>query len=186
MNRDLLKYYAERSVTLEKLLINCACKRAKEGDKEYALIRQELMNVPEIAEEVPSFLKICSTLQAFWKFIAEGAITAARTLLESVCKHILDEKLIPYGGQLDIPSLYNLVATHLAIAPSQQTENIFKRIAGGCSSVVEGIGALRNKYGDSHGKSKAAISVDSRHAQLAVNLSGALSVYLIETWELTK
>lgn len=116
----------------------------------------------------------------------DGAITAARTLLESVCKHVLDVRGVGYGDSPDLPKLFNLVAKELRIAPSQQTEEILKRIAGGCSSVVEGLGALRNKLGDSHGKSKAAIIVDSRHAHLAVNLAGTLAVYLIETWEATK
>ena len=115
----------------------------------------------------------------------DGAITAARTLLESVCKHILDSRGVGYGDNPELPKLYGLVAKELNIAPNQQTEDILKRIAGGCSSVVEGLGALRNKMGDSHGKSKTAITVDARHAQLAVNLAGTLAVYLIEALEMT-
>jgi len=36
----------------------------------------------------------------------EGAITSARTLLEAVCKHILDEDSISYDDKDDIPKLY--------------------------------------------------------------------------------
>ena len=35
---------------------------------------------------------------------------------------------------------------------SQHTEDAFKRILGGATSVVEGLGSLRNKIGDAHGQ----------------------------------
>jgi len=40
----------------------------------------------------------------------EGAITAAKTLLESVCKHIIDEAGDTYGENDDLPKLYNQAA----------------------------------------------------------------------------
>ena len=113
----------------------------------------------------------------------DGAITAARTLLETVCKHVLDEEGVTYDEKADLSKLYNLVANELSIAPSQQTLDILKQITSGCISVVTGLGALRNKLGDSHGKGKEGISVDPRLAHLAVNLAGAMAMYLIETWE---
>ena len=50
----------------------------------------------------------------------EGAITMARTLLESVCKHILEEAAIPYDDSPDLNKLYRQTAEHLNIAPSQR------------------------------------------------------------------
>lgn len=113
----------------------------------------------------------------------EGAITMARTLLESVCKHILDEAEAHYDDSPDINKLYRLTAEQLNIAPSQHTEQVFKQILGGCTAVVEGLGALRNRLSDSHGKSKVGVKPAPRHAELAVNLAGALAVYLLATWE---
>jgi hypothetical protein len=114
---------------------------------------------------------------------AEGAITAARSLLETTCKHILDEASVKYDEAADLPKLYKLAAETLNLAPSQHTEAIFKHILGGCWSVVEGLGALRNRLSDAHGKGKAAIKPAPRHAGLAVNLAGAMASFLIETWE---
>jgi hypothetical protein len=111
----------------------------------------------------------------------EGAITAARTLLETVCKHILDEGSLDYEGD-DLPALYAKTATLLNIAPSQHTEQAFKRILGGATSVIEGLGSLRNKIGDAHGQGKRAVKPSARHAQLAVNLAGTMATFLIETW----
>lgn len=111
----------------------------------------------------------------------EGAITIARTLLESVCKHILEEGSVPYDDSPDISKLYKQTAEHLNLAPSQHTESVFKQILGGCTAVVEGLGALRNRLSDSHGKGKVGVKPAPRHAELAVNLAGALAVYLLAT-----
>lgn len=113
----------------------------------------------------------------------EGAITVARTLLESVCKHILDEAKIEYGEAPELNKLYRLTAEHLNIAPSQHTEQVFKQILGGCTAVVEGLGALRNRLSDSHGQGKVGVKPAPRHAELAVNLAGALANFLLATWE---
>ncbi|MEB0093219.1 abortive infection family protein [Pseudomonas sp. CCI1.2] len=113
----------------------------------------------------------------------EGAITMARTLLESVCKHILEEAGAKYEETPDLNKLYRQTAEQLNLAPSQHTEKVFKQILGGCTSVVEGLGALRNRLSDSHGTGKAGVKPAPRHAELAVNLAGSLALYLLSTWE---
>lgn len=113
----------------------------------------------------------------------EGAITAARTLLEATCKHILEERGKPYSDGADIRQLYRQTAESLNIAPSQHTEEVFKQILGGCTSVVEGLGALRNRLSDAHGKGRRAVRPGPRHAELAVNLAGAVARFLQATHE---
>jgi len=112
----------------------------------------------------------------------EGAITLSRTLLESVCKHILDEVGVEYRDSADLPKLYHLTAEQLRLAPSQHSERVFKQILGGCTSVVQGLGALRNRLGDSHGKGKSPVKPAARHAELAVNLAGTMATFLVSTW----
>lgn len=113
----------------------------------------------------------------------EGAITAARTLLESVCKHVLDSVSCAYDDTADLPKLYSLTAKQLNLSPSQHSEQLFKQILGGCQTVVEGLGAMRNRHSDAHGKGMSGFKPSSRHAQLAVNLSGAMAMFLLQTWE---
>jgi hypothetical protein len=113
----------------------------------------------------------------------EGAITSARTLLESMCKHILDEEGVIYDDKDDLPKLYRKTAERLNIAPSQHTEDVFKQILGGCTAAVEGLGTLRNRLSDAHGKGRIAAKPKPRHAELAVNLSGALAMFVLSTWE---
>jgi hypothetical protein len=112
----------------------------------------------------------------------EGAITAAKTLLETVCKHIIDEAGGSYGDSDDLPKLYHTAAEHLQLAPSQHTEPVFKAILGNCQSVVGNLAGLRNKLGDSHGQGKRQVKPAPRHAELAVNLAGSTAMFLIGTW----
>jgi hypothetical protein len=116
----------------------------------------------------------------------EGAITVARTLLESVCNHILDDLGIKHAADADLPTLYSAVANALVLAPSQHTEKVFKQILGGCHSIVEGLGALRNRVSDAHGQGKRPVRPDPRHAELAVNLAGAMATFLLTTHEKRK
>lgn len=113
----------------------------------------------------------------------EGAITSARTLLEAVCKHILDELGVHYNNKADLPKLYGLVAANLNLSPSQHVEPIFKQILGGCHSVVQGLGALRSRVGNAHAQGKKPVKPAPRHAELAVNLAGTMAAFLIATWE---
>jgi hypothetical protein len=112
----------------------------------------------------------------------EGAITLARTLLETVCKHILDAGGLQYDDATDLPKLYKLTAKYLNLAPDQHTEQVFRQILGGCIAVVEGLGAVRNKLSDSHGKGRTGAKPSPRHAQLAVNLAGAMATFLVESY----
>lgn len=116
----------------------------------------------------------------------EGAITSARTLIESILKYILDEQEIIYNDSAELPELYKEVAKSLNLAPEQHQEQIFKQILGGASSVVSGLGALRNKLGDAHGKSKRTVKPSDRHSELAVNMAGAIAMFLFRTFKETK
>jgi hypothetical protein len=113
----------------------------------------------------------------------DGAITAARTLLEAVCKHILDAAGVSYKPKDDLPDLYGSVAKTLNLSPAHHTEEIFKQILGGCFSVVQGLGALRNKISDAHGQGSKPVRPAPRHAELAVNLAGAVAAFLWATHE---
>lgn len=134
-------------------------------------------------------LSAASVLAAWRKAIErrstdpEGAITAARTLLESVCKTILDDMRTSYGPGDDLPKLYRAVSKALKLAPSQYTDDQLRRILGGVTTVVEGLGSLRNRDGDAHGRGRKSYKPSARHAGLAVNLAGSVAVFLMQTWE---
>jgi integrase len=113
----------------------------------------------------------------------EGAVTTARTLLESVCKHILDAANKEFRQGASLPELYKLTAEVLEIAPTEQIEPIFKSLFGACAEVIANIGRLRNELSDSHGRGPFGQMPDWRHAELAVHLSGAMATYLAAAWK---
>lgn len=162
---------------------------------------QPILEKLEFSSEVPSDQIIKNVVQnidsyyihTIWNKALErrttdpdGAITLSRTLLESTCKHILDELSVEYGNAPDINQLYRLVSSNLNLSPSQHTEQIFKQILGGCSAIVEGLGSLRNKISDAHGQGKNNVKPSPRHAEFAVNLAGTMAVFLFSTWEMKK
>lgn len=117
----------------------------------------------------------------------DGAITASRSLLESVCKLVaVDLRLHADVDKLDLPQLYGLVAKSLSLSPAEHSEPVFKEILSGCISVVNGFAALRNKLSDAHGIGPRRVNPSRRHAALAVGLAGTMSMFLLETWETRK
>jgi hypothetical protein len=113
----------------------------------------------------------------------EGAITVARTLLETVTKRILDEMGETYSDKDDLPKLYASAAKALNLAPNQHTEEPVKAILGGAMNLVNGIGTLRNRLSDSHGRGgRLPVKPSPRHASLAVNTAGAIATFLVETF----
>ena len=112
----------------------------------------------------------------------EGAITAARTLIETVCKHILDDAGASYPNDADLPKLWALAAEETNLAPNQHQEAVFRAILGNCQSVVNYLAAIRNQVGDAHGQGRRPVKPKPRHAELAVNLAGTMAAFLVATW----
>lgn len=157
----------------------------------------KLLNTLEVQEDLPLVESIQENLQIlnsqhvqdYWNKALErkendpeGAITISKTLVESVLKHILDERNMEYSSSAKLHELYKLVSNELNLSPEQHDLELFKKILGGCSSIVNGLGNLRNIHGDAHGKGKMQYYRPSnRHAELAVNLAGSMSLFLIQT-----
>lgn len=110
----------------------------------------------------------------------DGAVTSARSLLESVLKYILDQLDVSYEND-KLPKLYRLVSDRLRIGPNDRSDTSLKSIAGSCQTIVSELGSVRNAIGDAHGKGLGEARAAARHAELAVNLSGSISLFLLET-----
>ncbi|MGF9697835.1 abortive infection family protein [Paenibacillus sp. MABNR03] len=116
----------------------------------------------------------------------EDAITAARSMLESTCKWLMNRMEISYTERDDLPQLYKKVADKLEYFPDIDGERIVKQFTGSMSGIVSAVAEFRNKYGDSHGKNEHYIPPTSSHSVLTVNLSGALCTFLFETYMTNK
>ncbi len=113
----------------------------------------------------------------------DGAITAARSLLETTCKHILEAIGAAVPENAALPELYRAVSVAMKLAASGQTNRLYKQFLGATHTIVQSVGELRNKEGDAHGKGHHAVRPSRAQAELAVNLAGAVSNFLISTCE---
>lgn len=113
----------------------------------------------------------------------EGAITAARSLLESVFKAILESEQETYADDGDLQALYRGVRKLMRLSPEDHTDAALKKILGGAQAVAAGVAELRNDAGDAHGKGRFRLRPQPRHARFAINAAGTLAIFLIETWE---
>jgi hypothetical protein len=156
-----------------------------------------IYTVQPLAPTSPADATISAALVAFdpgdvharWQAALESretnpqrAITLARTLLEDVCKWILTQAGEAFDDRADLPQLYRTLAKTLNLAPDDHAEQVFKQILSGCHSVVTGLGTLRNKLGDAHSLGPVRARPLPRHAELAVNLAGAMATFLVATW----
>lgn len=109
------------------------------------------------------------------------AITASRTAIESVCKHICEERSIEYKHSDDLPSLYKKTVQALNLSPEQHTNDAAARqTVQGAVTVVAGMAALRNAFGDAHGTGKGAPDVPEAYGVLAVNMATGISRLLLD------
>lgn len=116
----------------------------------------------------------------------DGAITAAKILVESVCKHILSEAGVEYPSNPDITKLYHMVCEELRLSPEQYFDKNMKRVLGNCQAVVAGIAFMRNNLGDAHAREPGATFATPADAELAVNLAGAVATFLVRKCESQK
>lgn len=102
--------------------------------------------------------------------------------METVTKRILDQTGGVYTDKDDLPKLYASTAKILNLAPNQHSEEAIKAILGGAMTLVNGIGTLRNRLSDAHGRGGTLpVKPSPRHASLAVNMAGAIATFLVET-----
>jgi hypothetical protein len=107
------------------------------------------------------------------------ATTRASSLIETLCKHILDAKKISFPNNESIQRLYGAAARALYLAPEQQAADL-KTIAGGINTMVSGIGALRTHAGTAHGRGPSNQPITFSQARLAVNAAGVLATFLMD------
>ncbi len=107
----------------------------------------------------------------------EGAITAACTFLETVCKQILDDAKIEYSDSADLAKLWTIAAEHRNLA--HHRHQAYKAILGNCQSIVNDIGSIRNRISDADVQGERLVKPKPRHTELVVNLACSMAAFLI-------
>lgn len=119
------------------------------------------------------------------------SIGLAKELIETCCKSIIEERNEKYDRNWDLTKLMKETTRLLKLTPDDipnetRAASSIKQILGSLSSVVQGIGEIRNEYGSGHGKDEKFRGLQPRHAKLAVGSATTLAIYLLETHGLRK
>ena len=112
-----------------------------------------------------------------------AAITAARSLLETTCKHILGRLGVPFATTESLGTLYSAAARAVGVHPSTADGNL-KSFLGACTNLASTLGELRNERGDSHGPAEdAPPDLGAPYGSLVVNLAGGLAAFLVAAFQ---
>lgn len=116
----------------------------------------------------------------------DAAVSAACSILETVCKDCLESQSIDIPKTQTLSSLWTETCKHLDLDPSKIEDNDLRQILTGLFSVSKGIGSLRTHASSAHGRSESQrkrYKVTPRHARLAVHSAHTLALFIIETAE---
>jgi len=108
-----------------------------------------------------------------------AAITAARTLLESVLTTILVERGQTPDAGGDLQKLLKQTEDALGfLAPARQAEHL---VLSGLATTANGLAALSNAAGDRHGIAAGTSIDDPFVADLCVQAAGAVALFFLDT-----
>jgi hypothetical protein len=111
----------------------------------------------------------------------EGAITAARTMLEAVLVE-LEERLTGSRGDHkgDLPKQFKAVAKQLRIDDERtDLDDNFKQVVRGLVQVVNGLAPIRNKMSDGHARERKP---QEHHARVVVNAAKTIATFLVDSY----
>ena len=107
-----------------------------------------------------------------------SAITAARTMLETLLKTIITENKLTPDSSGDIGKLVKQAEVAVGLKPPKHTEE--HQIFSGFASVINGLSSISNKAGDRHGVVGGKSINDSYFAELCINAAGTIGIAFIE------
>ena len=110
-----------------------------------------------------------------------SAVTAASSMIESMCKVYLEERHTQLPTEQAIKPLWKKVSNSLGLDPSSKEDNDIKQVLSGLIAVVSGVGALRTHTGSAHGRGKKIYKLQPRHAWLVINASSTIMTFLLST-----
>ena len=119
------------------------------------------------------------------------ALGISKELIETCCKHLLNESGIKANKDWDVPKLVKETNKQIDLLPFEP-ENIelakssVAKILGGFSIIAHGISELRNSFGTGHGHLPDFKSLDGIYVKLAVSASSELAVFYLSLEQLKK
>ncbi|TQV77346.1 hypothetical protein FLL45_05220 [Aliikangiella marina] len=111
-----------------------------------------------------------------------ASITAASSIIESVCKTYIETFGLEMPNKKNILPLWKTVQKHLGLNIDRNLGEDEQKILSGLSSIVDGIGAFRTHIGSAHGRGIKPPRITVAEARLAVNASHTLTIFIMERW----
>jgi hypothetical protein len=117
----------------------------------------------------------------------ELAIGTAKEFVETVCKTILNERRKTFKADEDLPKLVYMTIEEVkpicASESGKKTDELIRKMLGNMFSLTQYIAELRNLHGTGHGKDMHVVTIEPRHASLAVNAATTLVLFLYQSYE---
>ncbi|MBU1087146.1 MAG: abortive infection family protein [Candidatus Omnitrophica bacterium] len=109
-----------------------------------------------------------------------GAITAARSLIETTCCAIIAENK---EEPIDSGKILELLKKTTAILKLTSNNNVpqsIRKIVNGLYTMFNGLAELSNSAGDRHGNAEGLRITDTTLASIAVHSAGVVSLFLVQ------
>ena len=131
------------------------------------IIERQIQALEDAIERVPDF-----------------AFDLAKTLVETICKTILEDIGRPADPNWDAPRIMRETTTYLSLIPRNhpepsKTRDSITKTLNGLHTTVRGLCELRNNYGiASHGRDGFSARLDLRQATLAAHAADTIVSFL--------
>lgn len=113
----------------------------------------------------------------------DSAITKSRTLLEEVFCYVIQKKNEIPSDNGDIQKLFKQVRDLYNMHTDGNVDRRIKGLISGLNNIVQSVGEMRNKTGDSHGLGNKRIYIEDHHTRLVVNSSIVLAEFILSVEE---
>ena len=140
-----------------------------------------------VLDDAPNALQIQHQVEAIEEAVDRRpamAFDMAKTLIETACKTVLNDRGEAFDTAWDCPKLFKETLKKLQLVPdahataSDATEAL-RKVGNGLATAIQGLCELRNHEGAaSHGKDAFASSLGSTQAELAARAADAVVGFL--------
>lgn len=113
---------------------------------------------------------------------SESCITNSISAVESTFKAILDKLKEPRPKKEQITTLWKSIKDKLHLGDEVSAPHLVN-LLGSISGCVSALGGLRNEISDAHGKGLISASVYDSYAELSLNLSASICLFIIRRYQ---
>jgi hypothetical protein len=140
-----------------------------------------------VLEDAPSALQIQHQIEAIEEAVDRRpamAFDMAKTLIETACKTVLNDRGVAFDNGWDCPKLFKETLKQLQLVPddhatANDATDALRKVGNGLSTAIQGLCELRNHEGAaSHGKDAFAPSLSAIQAELAARAADAVVGFL--------